>query len=106
MNDVERLREKLVEQFPTFNLHLTEPAVETGGWFLDLIREGDSTPIVIEWRPTLGFGITTPEDGVYGAGVDEIYPDREATYNRVVELVLADGVTDGHPVALKKSLPL
>jgi len=93
MNSMKQLREKVAERFPTHELRLTQPILETGSWFLDLFREGDLPPVVIEWRQSLGFGITTPVDGDFGIGVDEVCPDVASAYHRIVRLVLSAGLT-------------
>ena len=106
MNPIERLRERLAARFPSLPVRLTQPYLQDGFWNLSLIRPNDLAPVVIEWKAELGFGVSTPEEGDLGVGVDEIYSDSGATYNRVVEMVLADGVTAEHPAALKNPLPL
>lgn len=95
MNDLEQLQQKVAERFPDHELRTTRPLSETGAWFLDLFRGDSLPPVVVEWRPGLGFGITTPRDDEYGAGADEIHPDASSAFRRVVRLVLSNGLTGG-----------
>ena len=91
MNQVERLRDDLAERFPDLTIAIDEPADVQGSWFLDVRREGGVTPVVVEWRPDRGFGVSTPEAGDYGSGPDELYPNAKATFDRIVRLVLSGG---------------
>jgi hypothetical protein len=90
MNDVERLHEMLVGRFPDLQIDLDPPDVATGPWFVNVFRPGNS-PLVVEWRSARGFGVTTPGPDDYGAGVSEAFTNAEATFARVVQLVLSGG---------------
>ena len=94
MNQVERLRDDLTRRFPILTVSLDAPADESrGSWFLDVQRDADLPPIVVEWRPDRGFGVSTPEEFDYGVGVNEIYPNIKAAFERVAQLVLSGGKT-------------
>ena len=94
MNQLKRLQHELQERFSDLTANIDEPADEGGSWFLDVQRTGDSPPVVVEWRPDRGFGVSTPSDGDYGSGPDEVYPNLRSTFDRVVRLVLSGGRTE------------
>jgi DNA-binding XRE family transcriptional regulator len=91
MNPIEQLREELAGRFPGLPLELDAPAEAGGPWFLDVRRGAGLAPVVVEWRPDRGFGVSTPDGEDYGAGPDEVYPDARAAADRVVRLVLSGG---------------
>ncbi len=91
MNDVERLHADLSGRFPEHRIEIDAPETETGSWFLTVFRDDHQTPVVIEYRPDRGFGVSTPGPDDYGTGVDEIYPTVKAAYDRIVRLVLSGG---------------
>ncbi len=86
MNDVERLRERLGERFPSAALRMDPAETTSGSWWLDVESHGHL--VVVEWRPRAGFGISTPSRDDFGAGADEIYLDEDAAFERVEELLL------------------
>jgi DNA-binding XRE family transcriptional regulator len=94
MNQVERLRDDLLKRFPGLSAEIDEPADDRGSWFLDVRREGGARPIVVEWRPDRGFGVSSPGPDDYGVGPDEIYPNEKAAFDRVVRLMLSGGRTE------------
>jgi hypothetical protein len=94
MNQVERLREELTRRFPGLTAEIDAPADDQGSWYLDVQRSGDAPPVVVEWRPDRGFGVSTPGGDDYGSGPDEVYPNMKAALDRVVRLVLSGGRTE------------
>jgi DNA-binding Xre family transcriptional regulator len=92
MNDVERLHGLLVGRFPDLKIELDPTEIETGPWFVFVFRPG-LAHVAVEWSAHRGFGISTPGPDDYGTGVDEAYPSTEATFDRVVQLVLSGGET-------------
>ena len=106
MNDIQRLKDQLIKRFPLCPTHLTQPILETGFWSLDLFRLRDQPPIVVEWRHDLGFGISTPEAGDLGVGVDETYPDLASALARIVALISFDGLTAPHRDIPDKSVSI
>jgi DNA-binding Xre family transcriptional regulator len=94
MNQIERLRDDLAKRFPGVETELDAPADDRGSWFLDVRRSGGASPVVIEWRPDRGFGVSTPDGSDYGCGPDEVYPNARAAFDRVVRLVLSGGRTE------------
>lgn len=94
MNQVERLQADLLNRFPDLAAEIDEPADHRGSWFLDVSREGGAPPIVVEWRPDRGFGVSTPGAVDYGTGPDEVYPNVKAAFDRVARLILSGGRTE------------
>lgn len=77
MNQVERLRAKLIEQFPGYNIPITKPVRADGTWMLDVI--GPHRFIAIAWRADKGFGVTTPTENDLTTTNDEVYAPIPAT---------------------------
>ena len=94
MNQIQRLRDDLLNRFPELAAETDEPADHRGSWFLDVRRKGEASPIVVEWRPDRGFGVSTVGADDYGTGPDQIYPNAKAAFDRVVRLVLSGGRTE------------
>src|SRR5262249_39533424 len=94
MNPIERLRDELAERFPGLAAEIDPPADAARTWQLDVRPGGGSPWIVVEWRPDLGFGVSTPGADDYGTKPDELYPNTRAAYDRVVQLILSDGMTE------------
>ena len=65
MNPIEGLRDDLLKRFPGLATEIDPPADGAGLWHLDVRPGGGSPWIVVEWRPDLGFGVSTP-------GADEL----------------------------------
>jgi len=90
-NDMERLWQLLKERFPEGSYSILKPRTDTGSWFLDVTLKGYD--LVIEWRPTRGFGLSTPCDDDFGLGPDEVYEDVDAAYERAKALLLSQTPT-------------
>lgn len=84
---IESLESHLRKRFPGANFNLDRPRKRTGIWYLD-IRYGGH-PVIIQWQENKGFGVSASAAPEYGEGADEAYPDEEATYGRVVSLLLS-----------------
>ncbi len=93
MNPIKRLRDDLIKRFPDMDAQIDTPADATGLWQLDLRPSGGSPWIVVEWKPDMGFGVSTPGADDYGTKPDELYPNAKAAYNRVAELIVSGGHT-------------
>jgi transcriptional regulator with XRE-family HTH domain len=89
VDDVERLHEDLAKRFSDRKVEFDPSETDTGSSFISVSRDGGLPPVVVEWRPEHGFGLSTPGPDDFGAGVDEAYPSAEETYDRVVRLVLS-----------------
>ncbi|MEE8517780.1 MAG: helix-turn-helix transcriptional regulator [Dehalococcoidia bacterium] len=78
--------EKLKESIPGLVVVVDRPATEQAPWWVDLELNGHSASI--EWRPGLGFGVSSSDSTVLGEGSDEVYPDVQATLERTTKLFL------------------
>jgi hypothetical protein len=94
MNPIERLRDDLARRFPNIMTEIDPPADAAGLWQLDVRSGGGSPWIVIEWKPDLGFGVSTPGADDYGTRPDEVYANARAAYDRVSQLILCGGQTE------------
>ena len=87
---IERLALRLKQRFAGAAVELDAPKTEGGTWFLDL-DDGDYS-VDIQWRPDRAFGVAAGPAS-YGAGPDEVLPDVDTAFTRVVQLVLGRGRT-------------
>ena len=99
MNPIEKLRADLARRFPDVGVEIDAPAEPSGVWHLDVRPGGDRPWIVVEWKSTFGFGVSTPDDD-FGTKPDEVFTNARAAYDRVVQLVLSGGRTEP-PTAVK-----
>jgi DNA-binding XRE family transcriptional regulator len=93
MNQIEKLRDDLGRRFPQLTLTIDAPGdPQRGTWHLDVERPG-ALPLVVEWRPDRGFGVSAidDDDPAFGAGPEEVYSSRDAALERVAELVASGG---------------
>lgn len=88
---IEALEKDLRKRFPKETIELDRPKKRSGTWYLDVTANGHH--VIIQWREGSGFGVTSSPEYVYGEGADEVYPDAEATYCRVVSLILSQTFT-------------
>jgi hypothetical protein len=88
---VESLVKRLRSRFPDATIEIDRPRSRTGDWYLDMTYAGH--PVVIQWKDGAGFGVSSSTAHVYGDGADETYQDEEATYGRVVSLLLSRAFT-------------
>lgn len=94
MNPIERLQNDLVKRLPGIVAEMDVPADAAGLWQLDVRPTGGSPWIVVEWKPALGFGVSTPAVGEYGMKPDELYRSRKAAYDRIAQLIESGGRTE------------
>jgi DNA-binding Xre family transcriptional regulator len=92
MNQIERIQADLIARFPGLSIEVDPPALETGYWNLD-VRRGDDYLMSVEWRPSRGFGLSTPKPDDYGSGADEVYGDASKAFDRIVHLIETGGET-------------
>lgn len=87
MNAIEQLQDLLVKRFPAATITLDRPDTPSASWWLDVVLNTYS--VAVEWKPGVGFGVSTPTGDEYGGGPDEVYADPEAAYSRILELLLS-----------------
>lgn len=92
---IETLEKQLKKRFPAASISLDRPRKQSGIWYLDV--ELDGHPVVIQWQEGLGFGVSSSPEHAYGEGADEVYPNEEAAYGRVVSLLLSKRQTRCDP---------
>jgi hypothetical protein len=88
---VESLVKQLCSRFPKAKIEVDRPRNRRGDWYLD-VTYGDHS-VVIQWKEGTGFGVSSSPTHAYGEGPDEVYQGDEATYGRVVSLLLSGGST-------------
>jgi DNA-binding transcriptional regulator YiaG len=66
---------------------LDAPAKKNGTWSLD--AEYDDHLVIVQWQKDAGFGVSCSPAHAYGEGLDEVYQNLEATYARIVCLLLS-----------------
>lgn len=99
---IDELVQLLRKGVPRVEVDVDAPSKATGSWFVDVSKGKQS--LVVEYRPKLGFGITsTPTDG-YGEGPDEFRGDVGEAAKRVVELLRSRQRTKPQRVELLKEL--
>lgn len=91
MNSIERLRDLVAERFSTATFVLDAPDEPDGFWWLDIYL--DEYHVAVEWRPSQGFGVSTPSNDDYGPGADEICQSVTSAFARIRELVLSQTST-------------
>ena len=95
INQVERLVMIVSQSIPRPRRGDRRRADHRGSWFLDVPREGAAPPLVVEWRPDRGFGVSSPDADDYGTGPDaSSYLNEKAAFNRLVRLILSGGRTE------------
>lgn len=83
---VERLGRLLRRRIPGIAIDVDRPSRPRGDWFID--TKLDDRSFVIEFRPALGFGLSsTPDEGL-GEEPDEFFADEPSVVERVAELLL------------------
>jgi hypothetical protein len=88
---IESLAKQLRKRFPNASIEIDRPRARSGVWYLDVVV--DDHPVVIEWKEGSGFGVSSSPTHAYGERADEVYPDEEATYGRIVSLLLSGSYT-------------
>lgn len=102
MNKIELLRDELLGRLPGAVTTLDSPVVSTGSHWLDVQFNGNN--VVVEWRPSKGFGLSSAPlergDYGYGEGPDEVYDNEEEALERLVG-ILREGVRTVAPTEVE-----
>lgn len=98
MSRIDSFKFKLRQIFPGCQIEEDPPASPGGAHWIDIQCGG--RPFVVEWRPHLGFGLSSPSEE-YGSGADEIFDGENELVERIEELVRT-----GQRTAPPDSLPL
>ena len=78
---VDRLIQLVRERLPEAFIEVDAPVRASGAWFVDIAAEGQS--LVVELRPKLGFGLSSPGGAAFGEGPDERMQSEEAVAQRI-----------------------
>jgi DNA-binding XRE family transcriptional regulator len=98
---VDRLTELLRDRVGAV-VEVDVPSRDSGDWFLD--AKLGSRSFVIQYRPAVGFGLSsTPSDGI-GEGPDELLDDEGMVVDRVLALVSRGARTEPQRVQLLQEL--
>ncbi len=99
MTRYDELKREIDSKLPGVKATEDRPSDSRGSWFLDLTLNGRAA--TVEWKPQIGFGVTSlPSDG-FGEGPDEVYRDVASTVKRLSELL-----ENGHRTQTSRELLL
>lgn len=85
MNAFEQLVERLKAEFADASISIDLPHHPNGTWIVDVALSKNVA--VVEWRRTVGFGVSSlPSEG-YGERADELYEDVEEVLIRLKQLL-------------------
>lgn len=99
---VEKLGRLLRARLPGMAIDVDAPSRPGGDWFIDL-RQGDHS-FTIEFRPALGFGLSSKPGEGFGEGPDEFFEDEAAVVDRVAELLRTGARTQPQRVRMLQEL--
>ena len=84
---IEQMEDRLRERLPSLVSSVDRPDnQEAGHWFLDCSL--NEHPVIVEWRPGRGFGISARSNIVFGEGPDEVYESLDEAFERVLILLM------------------
>jgi len=96
---IERLAEKLQAVFPKAVISIDPPLKSGGVWFLDIELPGRS--LSIQWRPRIGFGITSSDCEIeFGQHPQEVLRDLEKATQRCIEVLRGGPIKHEFPESL------
>lgn len=82
---MERFAVALAAGLPRAKLSLDRPERGGGSWWLDATL--GTRAVTIEWKPSMGFGVSSlPSEG-FGDGPDEFFDDEKSALARVAHLL-------------------
>ena len=92
----------LKKRIPKVSVSVDKPSRPTGNWFLD-VKSGDRT-FAVEFRPSLGFGLSSIPAGGFGEGPDEFVDDEASAAARIASLVRSGARTRPQRVQVLQEL--
>jgi DNA-binding transcriptional ArsR family regulator len=99
---IERLVRLIRKQVPGVVVSVDEPSRGPGAWFID-VKKGKQS-LTVEFRPKLGFGLSsTPSEG-FGEGPDEFLQDATPLVQRIARLFRTHTRTEPERVRLLREL--
>ena len=81
MNTLEEIKKRIIKQVPGASISLDPSETETGSSWLNI--ESGNNILVIEHRPSSGFGLYSSVDNSYGSRPYEVYSNIEPLLNRI-----------------------
>ncbi len=97
-----KLRRLVEKTLPGAVFGVDAPSRRDGDWFIDVTHAGQS--FTIEYRPGLGFGLSSTPFGSYGEGPDEFLPEEASLVDRLAHLVRTKQRTEPQRVHLLQEL--
>ncbi len=85
MTTMEQFLEQLKERLPQAKLELDRPEHGGGSWWLD--ARLNKHVLTVEWRPSMGFGVSSLPGAGFGEGPDEFFDSIEEASARVEHLL-------------------
>lgn len=99
---VDKLSRLMRRRIPDVVIAVDAPSRPKGDWFID--TKLGKRSFVIEFRPALGFGLSsTPTEGI-GEGPDEFFEDEHEVVERVAELLRKKARSEPQRVRLLQEL--
>jgi len=99
---VDKLSRLLRKRIPEVTIAVDAPSRPKGDWFIDM-KVGKRS-FVIEFRPTLGFGLSsTPAEGI-GEGPDEFFEEELEVVERITNLLRRKARSEPQRVRLLQEL--
>jgi DNA-binding XRE family transcriptional regulator len=102
MRVIEILESSVKSAISSVRVDVDAPKAEGGAWFVDFTN--GKKKVVVEWRPSRGFGISTPATAGYGEGPHEVYPNVAAAAERVIALLNTGAQTQAASDAMLRQL--
>jgi DNA-binding XRE family transcriptional regulator len=99
---IENLKRLIKGKLPGATASVDAPSRPNGDWFVD-VKFGDQS-FAIEYRPSLGFGLSSTPSGGYGEGPDEFLAEEESLVDRLAQLTRAKRKTEPQRVHLLQDL--
>jgi DNA-binding XRE family transcriptional regulator len=99
---IEEFVRLLHKRIPKLTSEVDAPSRPTGDWFIN-VRLGDRS-FVVEFRPDLGFGLSSTPSEELGEGPDEFFEDEVQVLERLIELLQTKARTEPQRVRLLQEL--
>ena len=99
---IDRLINLVRARLPGATIKVDAPARASGDWFVDVSAEGQA--LVVEFRPKIGFGLSSPSGDAFGMGPDEFLQGEEDVVDRIATLIRARQPTVPQRVHLLQEL--
>lgn len=88
MNEIQRLKTRVVSRFPEVKISIDEPVKSSGVWFLDIQFAGKH--IAVQWQSAHGYGVSDIGSGdscPLDSCPDWIFIDRDEVFRKIITLL-------------------